>query len=172
MGPYIVWISGQRVFAYGPVDNESSAEMFQITSSTYTTGGGLGSPFGTLMLASTQSSSYNLAKESNYVTDSYYYTLLFPTSEGGRLNEFNYLEVNFEKLTTGQRVDLTLIDNKGTSLWTGTISFSADGAVTKKIFNPKARAENFQLQYDHTNGSATAPVQVRGVVSRGTIINQ
>jgi len=172
MGPYIVWLSGQRVYAYGPVSGEVSAEMFQITSCSYSTAGALANPFGKLMLASNFTTSYDLAVETNYATDSYYYTLLFPTSVGGRLNSMEYLEINFEKLTTGQRVDLTLKDSKGTSLWTDTISYSADGAVTKKIFNPRAEAENYQLQYSWTNGQASSQIKIRSVVARGVTISQ
>lgn len=172
MGPYVVWCSGQRVYAYGPVSGEVSAEMFQITSSTYATAGTLANPFGKLMLASNASTNYNLAVETDYATDSYYYTLLFPTSEGGRLNVMDYLEINFEKLTTGQRVDLTLKDSKGNSLWTDTISYTADGAVTKKIFNPRAEAENYQLQYSWANGQASSQIKIRSVVARGIVIPQ
>ena len=146
--------------------------MFKITSSTYATSGALANPFGTLLLASNSGSNYDLAKETNYMTDSYYYTLLFPTSVGGRLNIMDYLEINFETLTTGQRVDLTLKDNKGTSLWTDTISYSADGAVTKKIFNPRAEAENYQLQYSWANGQASSQIKIRSVVARGVTISQ
>lgn len=175
MGSYIIWLSGQRVYAYGPLDGETSTELFQLTSASYATTGGLGTPFTYLMVASTASTNYNLAAmTTSYNLDSYYYTLLFPTSNGGRLNVLDYLEINFEKLTSDQQLDLTVKDNKGTSLWTGSISYTTDGAATKKIFNPRCESENFRVEYSWANDYTHSgnQVEVRSMVARGITIGE
>ena len=167
MSDYIIWLSSGRLYAYGPLSGEVESDMFQMMSPQYTTAtGGIANPFGRILIASNASTNYSLERESGYAVSANYKTLLFNTNPKSK-SEVREIIVEFNTLATGARVDLTLKDNKGTSLWTGIISYAGDGAVTKKTFRPGAQGENFRLEYDFTNGSATNPVEIRKTYING-----
>jgi len=171
LSDFIIWLSGQRLYAFGPLSGEIKADMFQLMSPQYATTGGVATPFGKVLIASNATTNYSLEVESGYATDSYYYTMLFETS-GDAMNSVNdKLEINFDVLASGAKCDLTLKDNKGTSLWTDSVSYATDGAVTKKTFFPRASSENMRLEFSHANGSASNPVKIRSTHFRGRTIS-
>ena len=169
IGNYVVWMSAEKMFCYGPLDGELPVDLTYLMTPTNTnTIGGIAAPFGEIMIASFNgTAAYDLQKESGYAVDSYYQTMQFPTSGRHAKSIVDTIIMNVDVLATGGRVDLTLTDNKGTSLWTDSLSFATDGAVTKKIFHPRATGENFNLKYDHTNGSATNPIKIRSTIIEG-----
>ncbi len=168
MENYIVWISSGRLYAYGPLSDEIEADLIQIMSPQYTDNtGGIANPFGEMIIASHDTgSNYSLERESGYETASNYKTMLFNTKPDIK-SEIDKIIINTNVLATGARVDLTLKNNQGTSLWTGAISHTGDGAITKKKFFPKAQGENFRLEYDFTNGSSSNPVEIRNLLIEG-----
>ncbi len=163
----IIWISGGKIWAWGSVDKDVPASLFQIASAGYATTGGISCPFGTPIVSSTDSKNYRLAKFSGYEVSCYWYSMNFDATGMFRRSFIDKLKINFEKLATGARVDYTLKDNKGTSLKTGTISFATDGAITTKDFYPNCEAENFRIELNWTNGSATNPVAIRSIRVEG-----
>lgn len=166
---YVIWVSSGRIYAFGPLSGEVEVDMFQLLSPQYTnTVGGIASPFGEVLAASNDGgSNYSLERENGFETDSNYKTLLFDTSEEDLKSIVDKLVLRTNQLATGAKVDLTVRDKQGTALWTGEMSFSTDGAVTKKIFFPRATGEDLRLEYDFSNGSSTNNVAVRGTVIKG-----
>lgn len=168
IGNFIVWMSESKMYAWGPVESEIQVDLMQLMSAKQTTNiGGIGAPFGEMMIASNAGTNYSLAKESGFETSAYYYTLLFPTSGRNAKSIIDTIVVNMDKIATNAKVDLTVKDNKGTALWTDNISFTDDGAITKKVFHPRARGENMRLEYDHSNGNATNAVKIRQTIIDG-----
>jgi hypothetical protein len=166
----ITWISSGEVWAWGSVEKDVPVTLSQLADGGYSTVGGIACPFGTPIIASNQTTSYKLAKFSGYDTACYWYSMTFDITGNGRRGFIDKIKFNFEKLATGARVDYTLKDNKGTSLKTGTISFTVDGAITTKDFFPKAEGENFRLELSWANGSTTNPVSIRNVRIFGHIL--
>jgi hypothetical protein len=166
----ITWISSGEVWAWGSVEKDVPVTLSQLADGGYSTVGGISCPFGTPIIASNQTTSYKLAKFSGYDTACYWYSMTFDITGNGRRGFIDKIKFNFEKLATGARVDYTLKDNKGTSLKTGTISFTDDGAITTKDFFPKAEGENFRLELSWANGSTTNPVSIRNVRIFGHIL--
>ena len=166
---YIVWLSSGRLFAYGPLGGEIEVDLFQLMSPQYTnTAGGIASPFGEMLIASNDGgSNYSLERESGYATDSYYKTMLFEPSLGSLKSILDRLEIQCNKLATGAGVDLDLVYNKGNTLWSDSLSFTSDGAVTKKVFFPRAHGENMRLEYDFSAGSSTNPVEIKKTLLQG-----
>src|SRR3990167_6250085 len=80
LGDFIIWLSGQRLYAFGPLSGEIKSDMFQLMSPQYATAGGLATPFGKVLIASNATTNYSLEYESGYATDAYYYTLLWQTA--------------------------------------------------------------------------------------------
>ena len=168
IGNYVVWLSGDDLMVWGPVDSEVPVDMFHLMSAKYsTTVGGFGAPFGKILLASDNGSNYSLGKEDGYATDAEYKTIQLPPSGAEMKSVIDTIVLNTNLLAANARVDLVLRDNQGTSLWTGTYSHSVDGAVTKKTSHPRCSGENFRLEFDHSSGNATNPVKIRETIIEG-----
>lgn len=164
---FIIWVGGELIYAWGAAERNLPAMIFQLADGGYSTVGGLACPFGTPLVASNQSTSYRLAKFSGYDTNCYWKSLLFDISGTDRKGMIDELIVNIEKPSTGARVDITLKNNQGTSLWTDSISYAIDGAIARKIFYPKCEAENCRLEFSWANGSATNPLSIKNVIILG-----
>ena len=167
---FIIWVSGGEIWAFGAAEKSLPAMIFQLADGGYATVGGLACPFGNPLIASMTGTSYKLAKFSGYDTDCYWYSLLFDVTSFDRKSMIDKIKFNFELLATGARVDYTFKNNKGTSLKTGIISFTGDGAITTKDFYPKAEAENFRLELSWANGSITNSVSIKNIKIEGHTI--
>jgi len=169
---FIIWVSPEsgKIYAWGAVDKNLPTLLFQLADGGYSKVGGLASPFGTPIVASTDDTHYRLAKFSGYDTSCYWKSLLFDVTGDGRKSMIDKIVFNFEKLATGARVDWTLRNNSGVALKTGTISYSGDGAVTQKISYPKIETENFRIELDWSNGSTTNPLSIRSIKIYGHTI--
>lgn len=58
----ILFMANNKLYSCGAIKDILPIQISQIASVGYTTGGALGSPFGTPMVSSTQSTSYKIAK--------------------------------------------------------------------------------------------------------------
>jgi len=173
MGDFIVWLSGQRVYAYGPLA-EGTVELWQYTSATYATGGGMALPFGLLMIASNATTNYNLAVESGYTVDSFYYTKFFPVSTGKQIAQLNQITVWTEQLASGAKLDCTLrYDGGKSSFALDQIAYSASNP-TRHIIGKRnlPQVEDFRLEMSFANGSITNPVRIKSFMVEGHFIDR
>ena len=157
---HLIWASGTNLFAWGGNDLALNTKIFQLGVCGV---GGLANPFGAPMTAS----SAKLQKFSGHTVTCSWKSLLFDVTQSERRSMIDKLRFNFEKLVTGARVDFTLKNNQGTSLETGTISFAGDGADTSKTFNMKKLTENFRIELNWANGSATNAVAIKDILIIG-----
>lgn len=74
---YIMWLVDDDIYIWGASDVKLDVGLSQYTVAKYATGGGLASPFGTPMVASTDNTNYDLSKLSAYATDGYWKSLFF-----------------------------------------------------------------------------------------------
>lgn len=167
---FIIWNSNGSLFAWGSGDKDLPVRLFQLADGGYTTVGGVVCPFGTVIVASTQSTSYKLAKLSGYDTVSNWKSLMFDvTGEGQNPGRLNVVRICFDKLTSGARVDWKLLDNQGRTIYSDIISFSKLGAATSGYYALNGlMTENFRVEFDYASGSTTAPVNIRNVKVFGT----
>lgn len=166
---FILWVSDGLIYAWGARDGNLSPILFQIADGGYSTVGGLATPFGTPLVASTESVNYKLTKFNNYDTNCYWKSLLFPVlgEEDDKESQIDKIIVNFKTLTTSAKCNITLNMNEGTSSWTDTISFATDGAIIQKIFYPNRRCKNFRIELDFSNGSAINSVKIKSIYCFG-----
>jgi len=157
---FTLWASGTDLMAYGGGDLEVGTRLFKLGTCG---AGGLANPFGTPITASAN----KLEKLSGYTKTSSWHSLLFQLGGTGRKSVIDKLIFNIDKPSTGARVDWTLKNNSGTSLRTGTLSYSANGVITRKIFYPKVDAENCQIRLDFSNGSTTNALAIRDITLTG-----
>lgn len=157
---HIIWASGTDLFAWGSSDQQLNTKIFKLgTCGT----GGLANPFGTPITASSD----KLQKLNAYTKVCNWKSLLFDVTGGERKSVIDKLKFNIEKIATGARLDWTLKNNAGTSINTGTISFTGDGAITSKDFFMKKITENFRIELNWANGSEANPVSVKTIEING-----
>lgn len=111
-----------------------------------------------------------LGQISGYETDSYWHSLLFDVTGEGRKSVIDKIQFCFDKLATGARCDWVLKNNAGTTIESGTISYAGDGAITYKEMQSLAECDNFRLELNWANGSATNPVSFRSIKIYGHTI--
>jgi len=164
---FLIFNSNGLIFAYGSISPKFPAMLFQLADGGYTTVGCVKNPFGIPLIASTVTTSYQIAYFNGYDTACNWKTLLFDVSGDGKESQIDKIKFNFEVLVTNAKVDWTIRNNKGTAKSTGAISYSVDGAVTQKIVRPSCTCENFRLELDWTNGNATNDLRIKNVVIYG-----
>jgi len=168
MGNYIGWLSGDDLLMWGPVDSEVKTDLFYYTTAKYsTTVGGVAAPFGSVLIGSDNGTNYSLGKAGGYSISAAYKTLTFPTAGSSLKSKIDKIVIETNTLATGAKVNLTLRDSLGTALWTDEMSYTTDGAVNKKTFRPKVTGNDFRLEFSHTNGSTSNPVNIRKTIIEG-----
>lgn len=161
---FILWVSSGLVYAFGSGDKELPVRLFQLADGGYTTVGALACPFGTPMVASTESTNYKLAKFSGYDTACTYKTLMFDVTGETGLSRLGTIVWNFEQLATGASMAWSLVSNNGRTVYSDTISYTKLGAATSCVYELNGLlAENFRIQMDFSSGSASNPVKVKNV---------
>lgn len=167
--PWTTTTGDDLLYAHGSGDKDLPVRFMQLADSGYTTAGAVACPFGSIMVASNQSTSYKLAKFSGYDTNSNWKSLMFDLTGTNRYSGLNRLKINFDQLTTGARVDVTLRNSKGETLFSDTISYAKLGAVTRVDYPLSGTlTENARIEFDYSNGSASNTVKIRSVKLMGT----
>lgn len=160
---FIIWSDGYYVFAWGAGGVNIPTRIFQIAPGS---SGGLSNPFGSPIIAF----SNGVKKFSGYTTDSSWKSITYDIAGINRKGFIEEVIFSFEKLQSGASVDWVLRENSGNVVADGNISFSNDGAITKKHFYPKASAENIRIELDFSGGSATNPVKIKRILIKGNIL--
>jgi hypothetical protein len=165
---FIVWNSNGSIFAYGSGDKDLPARLFQYCDGGYATAGGMTTALGSLYLASFDGgTNYKLAQLSGYDVASSWKSLMFDIT-GGRTSRINDVRINFEALASGARVDWSLKNNQGLTIYSDTISFSKLGAATSAFYPLNGKvAENLRVEFDFANGSASNSVKIKNIKVNG-----
>lgn len=170
---FLMWVSSGVIYAWGSGEASLPARLFQYCDGGYTNVGGVGTPFGKLLIGSYDGvSTYRFAQVFNYDTACNWKSLLFDITgenehESGAVEK---IRINFEKLTSGAAVALALVDNQGRTIYSDAISYAKATATTPKHtltsvlipLNGKI-TENFRIEFDYTSGSTTAPVKIKNI---------
>lgn len=167
---FIIWSSDGALYAFGAGDKDMPTRLFQLGDAGYATVGGLVCPFGTVMVASTDGgSNFRLAKFSGYDVNSNWKSLMFDITANGQVSKIEKIRINFEQLQTGARVDWKLLNNKGVTIYSDTISYAKLGAVTTHYYPINGKVEeNFRIEFDYTNGDTTNTVKIKSAKIYGS----
>ena len=167
---FLIWSSNGSIYAYGSGDKDLPPRLFQFADGGYATVGGIAAPFGTPIVASTDSTNYRLAKFSGFDVNSTWKSLSFDITGNGKLSSIDSVRINFDKLETGARVDWSLVDTQGITIYSDIISYAKLGAKTTAYYplNGK-KCENFRVQLDYSNGDTTNSVKIKSIKINGTI---
>lgn len=160
---FIMWNSNGDLFAFGAGDKDLDVKLFQIADGGYATVGCVICPFGTPIIASYDgATNYKLAKFSGYDTNASWKSTIFDVTGQESNSGVNVVRINFEKLVSGDRVDWSLVNNAGTTIYSDIISFAKLGAVTTAFYPLNGVVtENFRVQFDYANGSTSTAVKLK-----------
>ena len=167
---YILWVSSGSIYAFGSGDTDLPTRLFQLADGGYATVGGLACPFGTVMVASTDgATNFRLAKFSGYDVNSNWKSLMFDITGNGSVSKIENVRINFETLGTNARVDWKLLNNKGQTIYSDTISYTKLGAATSAFYPLNGKVQdNFRIEFDFTNGNTTNPVKIKNAKIYGS----
>lgn len=176
---FITWISSGLIYMWGATDPKVFIRAFQYCSASYTTAGGLASPFGSMMFASTDGATptthYKLEIPSLTVktTTSSGKSIAFNLSSAGVKSTIDSIHVSTDPLETGAKCDFTLTYDKAkSSITSGTglnqIAYDATKNTTMhKVLNKGVLVEDFRLDWSFANGSTSKPVKIRAISIHG-----
>ena len=164
----LAWVSNGTIMKWGSSSSKIPVALSKYMNCGYSTVGGAAVPFGSVMIASSQSGLYRLAAASGLDTTSDLKTLMF----GVGRSVIDKIAISYGPLASGAAVNIyidgdqglltpfALNDNNGNS----GISAANDATICEKMFNPSCDIANeFGLDFDFSVGSASNPVLIRKV---------
>lgn len=162
----ILFLADNKVYSSGAVIDDLPIQISQIADGGYATTGGIAAPFGTPMIASTESSNYKLAKFSGYDTACSWRSIIIPTMQGRMIGHIDSISVLTNTLGENARCDIKLQFNQASS------DSSAYQITTKNkrrhTFNiDKGRVEDFRIYLDYSNGNKTNDCPIRQINVKG-----
>jgi hypothetical protein len=162
----ILFLSNGLVYSAGAISGELPFALSQLADGGYSTCGALAAPFGTPMIASTESTSYKLAQFSNYDTNSVWRSITVPTINGKMNGYIDEIVVRTNTLTSGASANLKLEFNQGSS--TSETHIITTTGKRKHTFNVnQSDIEDFRVYIDYSGGSTTANCPIKEIVVYG-----
>lgn len=164
---HIIWDGGSGIyFAYGTNSTRVPHKLFQVMYATYTNTGALANPFGDLICASTDNTTYELGIGNKYATNSYYQTIVIPCSDDVRGGVIDEVLVFTGDRPTGAQVDIYLLYNQATKQEL-LMSITA-GTDRVSWFNKKVvGVHDFAIKVDYSNGSTDATIPIKRIIIKG-----
>lgn len=160
----ILFASSGKLYTAGALAPELPYAISQHAPGGLATVGAVSAPFGTPLIASTHSTSYQLAKFTGYSKGNWK-SITHYVSAGKKLGYIDYIEVFTKTLATGAKCELKLELNQASVT---TTAYEIIPGKTKHIFNVnKGGIEDLKLFLDWSDGSATNPCTIRKVVIYG-----
>lgn len=162
----LLFVSSGLIYSVGAVVDDLPVQISQIADGGYATVGALACPFGTPMVASTESTNFKLAKFSGYDVTSSWKSIIIPLIKSGKMGIIDTITVLTNTLGTGARCDLQLEYNQNSSN-SGTVK-QITSAKRRFVFNNFGGAvEDFRIYLNFANGSTSNPVQIRQIDVEG-----
>jgi hypothetical protein len=118
----------------------------------------MAAPFGTPMIASTESTSFKLAQLSGYDTNSNWKSLVIPTLDGGNTGYVDHVIVRTPALASGARCDLKLEYNQGVST-TSAYQITTAGKTLHDFPVNLSGIEDLRVYLDWSNSTAVCPIK-------------
>jgi hypothetical protein len=163
----LAWQTNGLLNLWGAPHISVPVALSQLADLGYTTVGAVCSPFGTVMAASNQSSSYKLAKFSGLDVNALWKSIMYTVGP----SMVKKVKVTFAPPSTGARVDVKLTRDQGLETLTltkegatGSITAALDANRCYKMFSPNLEVQDeFSVEADYANGSAVNPLLIRRI---------
>jgi len=166
---YLCWVSDGEIYKWGAQDPNMTTRAFQYTKMTHATAGGIGAPFGDLLMASYVGTNFVLEKPTTtFQTDSNWSTMAFDVSSAGMKAQIDLIQVSTEDMGKAARCDMTLYYDKAkNNLELTPIKYDGKNTTLFKVLNKSVMIEDFMLSFNHNKGSETYPVKIRSIYIKG-----
>lgn len=163
---FVAFLSGGLVYMAGSATPELPYSLSQHADGGFTTCGAIAAPFGVPMIASTQSTSFKLAKFSGVDTACNWRSLIIPITAGRFMGYIDNVIVKTKNLGASARCDLQLEYNQAQST-SGTAKQITTASKRRHVFdkfaNPPGGIEDMRVFLDWTNGHATNDCAIKQI---------
>ena len=162
-----MFLSSTLVWSAGAIVNEFPFQLSQIGDGGHSTVGGIGSPFGTPLVASTQTTSFKISKLTGFTVDAEWHSILFSLVGGLNKGFIDSVTALTKVLGEDARCDLTVLANQGVD--SGTALQITGEDVTRHHFTNigLGAIEDFKIKLDFSNGNATNDCMIRNIIIKG-----
>lgn len=163
----ILFPSDAVLYSCGAVVEQLPVQISQLADGGYSTVGAIAAPFGTPMVASTQSSSFRLAKFSGYDTSCTWRSVVIPLIRGRMKGYIDRITVLTKTLAASARCDLVIEANQAAS--TSTAKQITTTGKRRHVFDSfdLADIEDFRLFLNWANGNSTNDCPIRQIQVEG-----
>lgn len=170
----IIFNSSTDIYSFGSSVGQLPLQISKLADGGHATLGGIASPFGTPMIASTDgASNHRLAKFSGYSTDSSFKSVWVDTSNGRMLGKVHTMIVKSKVLGANARCDIKIEGNQGAETDMTALEYSGTGTrrkVFKNIILPQI--EDVRVVVDYANGNATNDCPIRSIILQGNFVER
>lgn len=171
----ILFISSGLIYSCGAVIEQLPVQISQLADGGFSTVGALACPFGTPMVASTQSTSFKLAKFSGYDTACTWKSLVIPVNNGKQLGFIDWVVIYTKNLATNAKCLLTLEYNQAQSD-SGTAKQITTANKRRHFFDkfavPTGGVEDIRVALDWSSGNASADCAIKKIIIGGHYVEK
>lgn len=168
----ILFHASGKIYSVGAVVESLPVQISQLASTGFGNGGALSAPFGTPMIASFLSTSFQLATFANFDVNCNWRSIIIPAVSGQKLGFVDTITVLTNTLGSGARCDLIIEFDQGTGSG-ATMQITGTGKRRHNFISPGTiKLEDFRLFLNWVNGSTTNPVKIRQIVVEGHYIEK
>lgn len=164
----ILFVSSGSIMSFGASIEQLPIQISTLLDGGYGTIGGIGSPFGTPLIASTDgSSNHRIAALSGYSTDSYHKSVFVDVTNGRLLGNIHTIIVATKALASGAKCNLSLEGNQG-ALQTSEFAIQTENK-TRHVFRTidlKA-VEDVRVVLDYAENNTSVDCPIRKVTLLG-----
>ncbi len=163
----ILFISDKDVWSVGASVEQLPLQVSVLADAGYDTVGGIGSPFGTPMVASTESTNFKLAKFSGYSTNSLWKSVFIDITNGRMLGKVNQVIVSTKALGANAKCEITIEGNQG-AVTSNTLVVTGTG-LTRFVFSSISlkAVEDIRIVVSYSNANATNDCPIRKITILG-----
>lgn len=168
----IAFISNGLVYSCGAVIEQLPIQISQLADGGFSTVGALAAPFGTPMIASTQSTSFKLAQFSGFDTACTWKSIIFPVIRGSHLGMIDKIIVLTK--TLGASASATLIVEANQAASSSSTKTIATTGKRRHVFTNFALTgiEDFRIALNFAGGSASNDCAIRQMIVEGHFVEK
>lgn len=169
----ILFASGGKIWSFGAVSPDFPAQISQIADGGYATVGALASPFGNVLIASTDGggTNFRLAQFSGYELTTIWKSVVIPCTFGRMKGYIDEISVLTRALGHAS-AKATLSIEANQTVTTSTSKIISGIGERRFVFTGFGLGgiEDFRVAISFSNGSATYPVKIRKISGRGHFV--
>lgn len=168
----IAFVSSGQVYTVGARTEQLPYQLSNHADGGYATVGALAAPFGVPMVASTESTSYKIAKFSGYDVNALWRSVIIPTTSGHLVGYIDRITVLTRAIGSGGSCALSVESDQATV--TSSAKTIATTGKRRHVFDKIGvkSCEDFRILLDWSGGSASNPVKIRKIIVEGHFVEK